>query len=132
MKIIFNDGTEMECIQVNGMMRNIQGTNRDSLDVVFSPAIYTIADIDTVFSDPNKLTKITLQNNDSIGVYEHYTLRTGLQLAPFVIEGETPTSPATVEQRITVTIAQKTYSEMQQDSLQDTVDMLVLDSLGVM
>jgi hypothetical protein len=132
LKIIFNDNTEMDCIQVNGAIRYVQGANRDTLEFVFSPELYTIADIDTAFSDPEKCKKITLQNGDVLGIHEYYTIRTGFVVQPFILVHETPTTPEVSEQRISVTMAQKNYSEMQQESLQDTVDMLVLDSLGVM
>jgi hypothetical protein len=131
MKIIFNDGTEMECIQVNGAIRYIQGANRDTLEFVFTPELYTISEVDEAFSNANNLKKVTLQKENEIGVHENYTIRTGLTLQPFVIVPETSTSPEVSEQRIFVTMAQKTYAEIKIDSLQETIDVLVLESLGV-
>ena len=133
MKVILNNNTEMEAILINGSIRFFQGTNRDGLEFQFSKDAVTFEQLDMLFADPENTKRITLQQEGSEETYlhENYSLRVSLGLAPIVITPATDTEPEVIEDRYSVIMAQKTYAEMQQEALQETVDTLVLESLGV-
>ncbi|MDF2857963.1 MAG: hypothetical protein K0Q87_3814 [Neobacillus sp.] len=54
-----------------------------------------------------------------------------MNLAPVVITPATSTDSEVTEERYSVVMAQKSYAELQQEALQETVEVLVLKSLGV-
>ncbi len=133
MKVILNNGTELSAILVNGSTRHFQGENRDSLEFQFAKSAVTFDQLDTLFAEPENTKRITLQQEGSEETYlhENYFLRVSLSLAPVVTAPSTDTEPEVTEERYSVIMAQKTYAEMQQEALQETVDILVLESLGV-
>jgi hypothetical protein len=141
-KIIFNDGTELEFIQINGRTQYIQGANRDCLEFQFAKDAVTFEQLDEVLGNPENTKRILIEGepipNEDGGMtipnylYENYSIRVGLEYKPILLASATDTTPDVYEQRFAVTMAQKTYAEMQQTSLQETVDLLVLESLGVL
>lgn len=140
MKVILNNGVELEAIQVNGQMRYFQGENRDSIEFQFTKTAVTFDQLDVLFSSQENTKRImltvTTTNGDGQEVaesylHENYTLRASLSSGPVVITPSTGTELEVTEDRYSVVMAQKTYAELQQDALQDTVDILVLESLGV-
>lgn len=131
MKVILNNGTELEAIMVNGQNRYFQGANRDSLEFQFAKDVVTFEQLDTLFKEAENTCRITLQQGEEKYLQENYTLRVSMGLAPIVITPATGTEPEVTEERYSVTMAQKTYAELQQEALQDTVDILVMESLGV-
>lgn len=131
MKVILNNGTELEAIQVNGQSRYFQGANRDSLEFQFAKDAVTFEQLDMLFAEPENTKQITLQQGEEIYLHENYSMRVSMGLAPVVITPTTDTAPEVAEERYSVVMAQKTYVETQQQALQETVDMLVLESLGV-
>ena len=127
MKLILNNGIEREVILVTGSQIYSQGSNRDSLTFVF-PDI-SIDEIDRDFTSTN-CESITLIDNEG-GEYIHkgYTIRVSLEKKDVVLTPGDETNPDTVESRVMVTMAQRTYIETQMASLIETVDILVLNDL---
>jgi hypothetical protein len=130
MKIILNNGTELVPILINGYRKYIQGINRDCLEFYFASNV-TFAQLDELFGDPINTSKIILQDSSESYLHENYTIRDALKYVPFVLSEATDTTPEVAEMRFSVVMAQKTYVETQIDSLRDTVDVLVLEGLGV-
>ena len=131
MKVILNNGTELDAIVVNGSSRHFQGANRDSLEFQFASNSVTFEQLDTLFAQENNTNRIALQNGEISYLHENYSLRVSMGFAPVVSAIATDTAPEIIENRFTVVMAQKTYKEIQSDALRDTVDVLVMESLGV-
>lgn len=132
MKVLLSNGTELDAIVVNGSSRHFQGASRDSLEFQFAKTIpQTFDELDTLFSNSLNTSKITLVSDTASYIHDNYSLKVQMALIPVVIAVATDTTPEVVEERYSVVMARKTYSELQMESLQETVDILVLESLGV-
>ena len=116
MKVTLADGTTYEAVNVTGEGSYLQGAQRDTLSFAFLKDKYTLAKLDKAFTAEN-CSKITLTDSNTEAVHDNYTIRVSLTLAPVVIIPETSTAPAVTEERITVTMAQKTYLETQIEAL---------------
>ena len=128
MLIIFANGTIQAPIMVTGASKHVQGSVRDVLTFVF-PADESMATLDASFSE-SECETITIKGDDgSESVYKGYTIRTELKKAAVEVQPATADTEAVTEDRITVSIAQRTYAETRLASLTDTVDMLVMESL---
>lgn len=131
MKVILNNGTELDAIVVNGASRHFQGASRDTLEFQFAKTTATFDQLDTLFGEPENTKRMMLQQGDKSYLHENYTLRVSMGLAPVTITPATDTEPEVTEERYSIVMAQKTYAELQQESLQEAVDVLVMESLGV-
>lgn len=149
MKIKLNNGTELEAFAVNGQARHFQGATRDSLEFVFLADSTTFQELESLFNDENSVRRIELvypakdpvtgeiiTDGEGNVVMEsswhnHYTLPVSISTSFVVIEPATVETPAVTAKAYSVIMAQKTYAELQLESLQETVDILVLESLGL-
>lgn len=132
MRLTLNNGTELDIIIANGSSRYHQGENRDSLEFQLSKSIpQTFEELDELFSNPSNTSKITLSEGETSYIHDNYTLKVQMALIPVVITPATDTEPEITEERYSIIMAQKTYKEIQLESLIETVDVLVLESLGV-
>ena len=129
-QITLKNGTTVDVVQINGQTRYFQGANRDSLEFHFPKTGNSFDSLDALFTEANTA-KIIVTNDEGSFVYEDYSIRAGMSLVPIVVTPAEGTTPEVTEERYTVTMAQKTYAEKQIESLQETVDILVLESLGV-
>jgi len=128
MKIVLTNGTELNPILVTGAKRDVQGAMRDTLSFVF-PASQSMEDLDALFSATN-CEKITIvEDEETSHIHNGYTVRAELKKATVVTSPATVETAAVTEERITVSMSQRTYVESQMASLIDTVDVLVLESL---
>ena len=144
MKIILTDSTELSPIIVTGAKRQIQGASRDVLTFVFSADVGMDA-LDTAFSEANCesisiIEPIETEEIDENGnpvakiveneyIHKAYTIRTELVKKAVEITPATESTEAVTEERITVSMAQRTYAETQLANLTETVDILVMESL---
>lgn len=112
MKVILENGTELTPILVTGTQIHVQGAKRDSLTFVF-PASEGIDTIDTVFSETDCESIKIYDDNGAENIYKYYTIRTKLEKALVEIVPATPEKEAVMEERISVTMAQRTYIENQ-------------------
>lgn len=137
MKIILANGTELNPIIVTGGGRHINGAHRDTLNFIF-PQDASLDELDALFTDTNcetiKLYEVQTNADGSTTELEHihsgYTIRAELSRTPMVVQEATETTPEVVENRVTVSMALRTYAEAQMASLIETVDYLVLESLS--
>lgn len=152
MKIILTNGTELNPINAIGGKRNVQGATRDTISFIF-PAETSLDELDTLFV-PENCEKITIveqntvveqetivdeEGNESIveketvveNEYIHtgYTVRAELKREPVEVAPATESEEAVFENRVTVAMSQRTYTESQLSSLTETVDVLVMESL---
>lgn len=131
MQITLNNGTTLNAITVNGSTRHFQGESRSSLEFQFAKEEVNFEQLDALFGDPENTKRITLQQGEETYLHENYILRVSLSLSPVVVTPATDTEPEVTEERYSIVMAQKTYKELQLESLRETVDILVLESLGV-
>lgn len=128
MNIILANGKKLSPIMVTGGPRHVQGSSRDTLNFIF-PATEDMAALDSAFSAEN-CDKITIVGDDgSENIHTGYTIRAELSKAPVEVSAATDEAEAVYEDRITVSMSQRTYAESQLASLTDTVDVLVMESL---
>ena len=112
MKIILNNGKELSPILVTGGPRMVQGASRDTLNFIF-PATEDMAELDSAFSAEN-CEKITIIGDDgSENIHTGYTIRAELSKAPVEVSTATDEAEAVYEDRITVSMSQRTYAESQ-------------------
>lgn len=124
MKMILADGTKLYPILVTGEHRFLQGVNRDVFTFVFGDV--DISEIDTLFTEANcetlKLYEEVEEQVEVDGVvttrvveveYIHtgYTIRVDIRKTREVVEESTVSTEEVTEQRVEVTMAQRTYSE---------------------
>ena len=125
MKIILIDNTELNPILVTGGPRFIQGQNRDTLNFIFS-ATEDINVLDNAFNASNCESITIIGDDKSEAVHKGYTIRAELKKESVEITHATESESAVYEDRITVSMSQRTYVESQLTALQDAVDMLCM------
>lgn len=112
MKIILANGTELNPIIVIGESTFTQGARRDTLRFVF-PASEDIIALDDAFTEENCENVTIVAEDGSIAVHKAYTVRASLSKVPVEIEPATAEAEAVIEDRIMVSMAQRTYIETQ-------------------
>ena len=127
MKIILTNGTELEPIIVTGNKKTVQGASRDVLSFIFGEDV-SLDEMDRLFSVENCET-ITIIDGENEYVYNGYVIRAELVRSPVVITPATENAAEVTENRVTVSMGQRTYTESQIASLTETIDMLVMESL---
>lgn len=118
MKIILANGSELHPIIVTGGGRSINGTHRDTLNFIF-PADASLDELDGIFSAENcetiKLYEGVTNEDGTVTETEHihtgYTIRAELSRTPMVVTPATEDTEEVVENRVTVSMAQRTYTE---------------------
>lgn len=128
MKVILNNKIELTPILVTGSPRFIQDSNRDVLSFIF-PATEDMTVLDATFSATNCESITIIGDDGAEAIHKGYTIRAELSKALVEVTPATTDSDAIYEDRITVSMAQRTYMESQLASLTDTVDVLVVESL---
>ena len=124
MNIKLSNGTELAPILVTGANRHIQGAARDTLTFIF-PATESMEALDAAFSEEACSSIIIDEGN----VYKGYTIRAELKKEAVEVTPATEETEAVMEDRIFVSMSQRTYLETQLKNLTETVDALVLESL---
>lgn len=128
MKIILNNGTELSPIIVKGSKQTVQGATRDVLSFVF-PADVGMDALDAAFTAPACESINIVEDNGTENIHKAYTVRVGLKKETVEVAPATEDTAAVTEERITISMGQRTYQESQIASLTDTVDVLVMESL---
>lgn len=123
MKIILNNTNELSPIMVTGGPRLIQGSNRDVLSFVF-PATEDMATLDEAFSAENCESITIIGDDGSEAIHKGYTIRVELSKAPVEVTPATAEAAAVYEDRITVSMAQRTYMESQLAAMQAAMAQL--------
>jgi len=109
MKIILNHEIELNPILITSQHRIFQGANRDVLSFVFSESV-GLDELDNLFNASNcEHIAIIDDNGESNSIYTEYTLRVELKREPTYITTEN--SEAVYENRVIVSMAQRTFQE---------------------
>ena len=123
MKIILTNGAELNPIMITGGPRYIQGSNRDTLNFIF-PADAGMEALDETFIAENCESIIIVENNGNENIHKGYTVRAELSKASVEIASETSETAAVYEDRITVSMSQRTYMESQLAAMQAVIDQM--------
>lgn len=120
MKIILANGTELNPIIVTGGGRSINGAHRDTLNFIF-PADASLDELDGLFTAEN-CEKISLFEDNADGsvtehIYTGYTIRAELSRTPMVVQPATEDTEEVTENRVTVSMALRTYAEKKLDEI---------------
>ncbi len=124
MTIKLSNGTELNPIIAVGGRRYIQGENRDTLSFVF-PEGTSLDELSALFTAEN-CESITIINEEAEYVYNAYTIRAELKCSPEVVQEATDTEAEVAENRVTVSMAQRTYLETQMNAVQTSLDALLM------
>lgn len=127
MKVILNNGLEVTPIIVTGEKRNVQNARRDVLTFVFGET--SLDEIDGIFTTENCEKMVIVGDDNSEAIYKGYVVRAELTKEMVEVKSGTAEESAEYETRVTVSMAERTYSETQMANLTETVDVLVLESL---
>lgn len=110
MTIKLANGKELNPIVVKGASSYVQGENRDTLSFIF-PASESMEALDDAFTESACETITIIGNDGSESIYKAYTIRAELKKATVEVEPPTAESAAVTEERITVSMSQRTYTE---------------------
>ncbi len=124
MTIKLANGTELYPIIAVGGRRYIQGENRDTLSFVF-PEGTSLDELSALFTAEN-CESITIINEEAEYVHNAYTIRAELKCSPEVVQEATDTEAEVTENRVTVSMAQRTYLETQMNAVQTSLDALLM------
>lgn len=116
MKIKFSNGKELTPILVTGAHNYVQGLNRDTLTFVF-PASESMEALDEAFSEIACESITVLDDSGNGGIYKFYTIRVKMEKTLVEVRPATTESEAVTEERISVSMAQRTYVETQLSAL---------------
>lgn len=124
MKIILaNSTTEVEVYQVIGELKYVNNQNRDSL--TFSlPATYSLEEVDAMFSE-SACESIKLIDTDGEYIHKGYTIRVEIKKQSVEVEPETSETESVMEDRIFVTMAQRTYMESKVTELESVMNTVL-------
>lgn len=124
MKIVLNNGTEMNPIVVSGCPRHVQGANRDTLTFVF-PASEGMEHLDGLFTPTNCETIVVREDNGSEFFHKGYTIRAELSKQSVEVAPATEEAEAVYEDRIMVSMSQRTYMESQIKNMEAAMSALL-------
>lgn len=112
MKIILYNQMELSPLVVIGERRYVQRESRDALTFVFQATV-GLEELDELFTAVN-CESITIMTDDGESyIYKGYTIRAELLLRPVELQPATDTTEAVYEDRIFVTMAERTVMESQ-------------------
>ena len=111
MKVILSNGKELNPILVSGGHKFVQGASRDTLVFTF-PATEGMDKLDGIFT-PTTCETITVIDETGEYIHKGYTVRAELKKEWVEVAPETEDAPAVTEERITVSMGQRTYAEKQ-------------------
>lgn len=111
MKIILNNGKEVNAFTVTGGAVYAQGANRDALTFVLPNG--SIDEVDNAFTAENCKSINIVTDDGTENIHNGYVVRTELVKKAVLIKAATETEPEVTEMRIMVTMAQRTYAETQ-------------------
>lgn len=126
MKIILADGKELNPILVTGGTRTVYGASRDTLQFVFT-ADDGMEALDAAFTDVACET-ITLDDGNEQYIHKGYTIRVELKKAAVEIAKSTPDADAVYQDRIYISMAQRTYAETQLAQTKAALDALLANA----
>lgn len=132
MKVILNNGMELEPIIVTGEKRHVQNARRDCLGFVFAET--GLDEIDAVFNAENCEKIVIIGDDGSEAIYKGYTIRVELAKNLVEVSQATAEAEATYENRVHVTMAERTFAENKLLAMeaQNMDTMMAVAELGVL
>ena len=130
MKIILANGTELNPILVMGAPRIAQGATRDTLSFVF-PADMGMDALDAAFTAEACESINIIGDDESEAIHKAYTVRAELKKEAVVVAPATDSTEAVFEDRITVSMAQRTYSETKMLEMEEALNLILSGETGV-
>lgn len=128
MKIKLLGNIELSPIMATGTPKYIQGATRDTLSFIF-PSTEDMTTLDAAFTAENCETITIIGDDGTENIHKGYTIRAELTKASVEVTRATKSEDAVFEDRITISMSQRTYVESQLACLTDTVDTLVMEAL---
>ena len=122
MIIKLNNGIELTPVTALGEKRYVQGANRDTITFVF-PEETSLDEIDAIFIAEN-CSKIIICEDENEYIHTGYTIRAELKRESIEVTPATDSTGAVYENRVTVSMAQMTYTEQQLTNLTEQSNML--------
>nr|DAJ79974.1 MAG TPA: hypothetical protein [Caudoviricetes sp.] len=130
MKIKLDD-YELELLSYNRQTNFVQGANRDCITFVFANGDYSIDELKRIFE--SNADDIVVADDDSEKHYLDYSILTAVEITKEVVEQETNDSPEQDIEVVKISLAQKNYTEKQEDARIEQLNSLsevVADLLG--
>lgn len=130
MKIKLDD-YELELLSYNRQTNFVQGANRDCITFVFANGDYSIDELKRIFE--SNADDIVVADDDSEKHYLDYSILTAVEITKEVVEQETNDSPEQDIEVVKISLAQKNYTEKQEDARIEQFNSLsevVADLLG--
>lgn len=129
-QIKFADGTVLSTIVVNSQTVNYQNSVRAAIEVELAKETIAFDALYTLLKDINKTKNIILINEESQNPKDDFIhLADGPRIRQIYIP-TTDGTEGTNEERMCFTLAQKNYTEVQIDSFQDQIDLILLSILN--
>ena len=110
MKITLTNGNELTPIIVIGGNKYIQRESRDALTFVF-PSSQGLTYIDEMFTPKNCESIVITDDESNTYIHKGYTIRSEITLKSVMVSEPTDTTDAVYEDRIFVTMGQRTDLE---------------------
>ena len=129
MIIKLSNGVELNPITAVGGKNFVQGEDRDTLSFIF-PEGTSLDEIDSIFTASN-CESITIVDGEKEYIHKGYTVRAELKRSPEVVTPATDTEAEVIENRVTVSMSQRTYAENQLAAMQMAVEMLCMEDMEV-
>jgi len=126
MKIILANGAVLNPYTAEGGRRFFQGTDRDCLTFAF-PSDAGMEVIDSAFSEAACESISIFDDEGNEYIHKGYTIRVDLMKKPVEIEPATLDAEAVYENRVLVTMAQRSYAENQLKMMQQELKALLAD-----
>lgn len=123
MNVKLADNTVLSPIVVTGETRHVQGQYRDTLNFIF-PATEDMVALDSAFSAENCESIIIVEDNGAENIHKGYTIRAELSKKPVEVTPATDEVEAVYEDRITISMSQRTYAETQLAELNAAMNAL--------
>lgn len=123
MTIKLTNGTELNPIAITGGNRFLQGANRDVLSFIFSEDT-SMDEMDGLFVAENCET-ITIVEGEQEHIHKGYAIRAELKREPVEVTPATESSEAVYENRVIVSMAQRTYTETRMAYLEAQIAKIV-------
>lgn len=113
MQVKFQDGTTLDALAVNGKSVYTQGATRDSLEIQLAKTAIAFDALDALTANSANTSRLILIDGENQYEHDNYSIRAELALKPVVVTPATGSDPEITEDRLCVTLAQLTYSELQ-------------------
>ena len=129
MKIILNNEIELFPISAIGGKRFVQGANRDTISFIF-PVDTSLDEIDAIFTEAY-CESIVIVEGENEYIHNGYVIRAELKREPVEVVAETESEAAVYEQRVIVSMSQRTYAETQIAAMKAAIELLYMEDVEV-